>query len=243
MSEPQRKQMLASNVATRPAAHRLAHLVKNWRWTKQRVRAAYLVAENVQTRAAIANEVGISTRQLLAWLQVPAFSQFIERKIDETRKALAERYIAQKQQRIASYIEDFERTDQIIKERAEALKDVPGGKSGLITHDVKSIGAGENATMVDIYEFDAALVRERRAIRKDVAEELGQLTQKHDFKFSGDPRELSPEQLLALENHMVELACGGDKAKIDAFQRELEGPVVETTAEVVHDPSDVPESE
>ncbi len=66
-----------------------------------------------------------------------------------------------------------------------------------------------------------------------------------DFKFSGSTREMTPEQVVVLENEMIEIACQGDPAKIEAFRRELDaGPVViDGTAEVVHDTSDVPESE
>lgn len=205
--------------------------IRNFHWTRQTVKAATLLAENRLTQKQIAAEVGCSPRAVANWLTVPVFKSHVSKLVEETRKILAQRYIAQQDQRIASYIQDFERTDQIIQERAEALKDVPGGKSGLIARDFKAV----KDEVVEVYEFDAALVRERRAIRKDVAEELGQLTQKHDFKFSGDPRELSPEQLAAMENHMIELACHGDQVKMEQFRRELEGPVIDGTAEVVDD--------
>jgi hypothetical protein len=66
-----------------------------------------------------------------------------------------------------------------------------------------------------------------------------------DLQWDGDPGKLSIEQLAVLEAKMIERACGGDLHRIEEFRRELEaGPVViDGTAEVVHDTSDVPESE
>jgi hypothetical protein len=153
-------------------------------------------------------------------LSVPVFKAHVQKLVEETRKVLALRYIATQDQRIASYIQDFERTDRIIQERAEALKHVPGGSSGLIARDFKAV----KDEVVEVYEFDAALVRERRAIRKDVAEELGQLSQKHEFSFSGNINDMTPAQLEALEKSILEAHP----------QLALESAkVVETTAELV----------
>ena len=56
-----------------------------------------------------------------------------------------------------------------------------------------------------------------------------------EFQWSGDPAELSAAQLAVLEAKLIERACGGDSHRIEEFRRELEGPVIETTAEVVED--------
>lgn len=186
---------------TNDPVRRNAIRIRNFHWTRQTVKAATLLAENQLTQKQMAAEVGCSPRAITNWLSVPAFKAHVQKLVEETRKVLAQRYIATQDQRIASYIQDFERTDQIIKERAEAMKHVPGGSSGLIARDFKAV----KDEVVEVYEFDAALVRERRAIRKDVAEELGQLSQKHEFSFSGRISEMSPEQLKEMEAELLQL--------------------------------------
>lgn len=69
---------------------------------------------------------------------------------------------------------------RVIEARAEKYADVPGGNTGLLVHNVKSIGAGVTAERVDLYEFDAALVKELREHERQIAEELGQWKQEWD---------------------------------------------------------------
>jgi hypothetical protein len=50
---------------------------------------------------------------------------------------------------------------------------VPGGKSGLLVHNVKSIGSGEFAERVDLYEVDTGLLQQCLALEKQAAQEVG----------------------------------------------------------------------
>ena len=55
------------------------------------------------------------------------------------------------------------------------------------------------------------------------------------FQWSGDPAELSQEQLSVLEEKLLERAFGGDQEKMAEHRRLLEaGPVIETTAVVIN---------
>jgi hypothetical protein len=217
--------------------------IRNFKWTKQNVKAAHLVAANELTHKKIAAEVGVSPRALANWLEVPTYRSFISRLIESTRKQLAQRYVAQQDQRISSYISDFERTDALIKARAAdpEMCAAPGGNTGLLTRDVKSIGSGENAEIVDVYEFDAALMRERRELRKAVAEELGQIVQKHEVKSMADipPERWTPEQLDRLAEHIIHRETGiDDPQQLAEAKKQL---ALETTAEVVEPKNSIPE--
>lgn len=71
---------------------------------------------------------------------------------------------------------DYNRLGEVIDARAgDPRYTEPGYRSGLMVHEVKAIGAGENFAVVDQYKVDTALIAERRALRRAVAEELGQL--------------------------------------------------------------------
>ncbi len=68
--------------------------------------------------------------------------------------------------------------------RADKLKsdpDAAGGASGLIVHQVKMIGRGEEAQIVHEYVIDAGMLREMREHEKQAAMELGQWTEKREM--------------------------------------------------------------
>lgn len=78
---------------------------------------------------------------------------------------------------------------QVIAERAEdiELQDVAGGKTGLIVHNVKGVGKGEDFQLIDLYEVDTGLLKELREHEKQAAQELGQWTEKKDLTTNGQP--------------------------------------------------------
>ena len=71
---------------------------------------------------------------------------------------------------------DYDRLGQVIDARAgDTRYDEPGYATGMMVHQVKSVGGGKNATLIDEYKVDTAVVAERRQLRREVAEVLGQL--------------------------------------------------------------------
>jgi len=71
---------------------------------------------------------------------------------------------------------DYDRLGSVIDARAgDTRYDEPGYATGMMVHQVKSVGGGENATLVDEFKVDTAVVTERRHLRREVAEVLGQL--------------------------------------------------------------------
>ena len=64
----------------------------------------------------------------------------------------------------------------MIEERADdpQFENVAGGRTGLITVDWKTLGAGESAQIMPIYSVDTGLLKELREHEKLAAQELGQ---------------------------------------------------------------------
>ena len=50
----------------------------------------------------------------------------------------------------------------------------PGYSTGLLVRDVKAVGSGEGADLVDVFKTDTALLAELRAIETAAADEMGQ---------------------------------------------------------------------
>jgi hypothetical protein len=64
---------------------------------------------------------------------------------------------------------------EVISERSETLDvaNVPAAKTGLVVKTLKGLGAGDNFKVIEEYEVDCPTVREMRALREQVAEEVG----------------------------------------------------------------------
>ncbi len=90
----------------------------------------------------------------------------------EQEKALLEDGFARKAVRIRQITEMYERHLQLIAARAEApqLQDVPGGRTGLLTQDVKQ---GKI-----VFKYDRAVISEMRGLLDDIAREKGERQQK-----------------------------------------------------------------
>jgi transposase-like protein len=115
-----------------------------------------------------------------------SITSFIGRWEDELRalqaKAAhaAEDYaIASKVNRIAALDDRWQRVRRVIDQRAaDGAKNwagVPGMDTGIVVHQVKQIGAGKNATIIDEFVVDTGTMAEARAIEKAAADELGQI--------------------------------------------------------------------
>lgn len=91
--------------------------------------------------------------------------------------------ISIKANRIAVLNEMWEKLRQIVRERAEdpAVMGVAGGTTGLIVHDLKGVGTGPAADVVDVYEVDVALLKEMREHSKQAAIEMGQWVEKGEL--------------------------------------------------------------
>lgn len=160
-----------------------------FKWSAAKEKAALLVALDELTNNKIAEEADVTNKTLWQWKQKPEFQS----RVDEHQKAIFERIrrhgLGTADNRVKHMQRRHELLNQITAERSASpeMEDVPGGKTGLLVHNVKSVGAGMSAERVDLYEVDAALLKEQRDIERQIAQELGQWTDKRDITSDGKP--------------------------------------------------------
>jgi len=108
----------------------------------------------------------------------------ISARIEEIQSRISESLVAQsiavKEARIKAANERWLKLQIVIAERAvdPQMQDVAGGKTGLLSHDQKSIGAGPAAEVIDVYSVDTGVLKELREHEVQVAKELGQWVEK-----------------------------------------------------------------
>lgn len=149
--------------------------------------AALLLADDKLSDELIADEVKVDRRTLARWKKIDAFAARVDELLGEIRTSIRQRGISIVENRVRALQDRWDRMKRVIEERGASaeMQSVPGGSTGLLVHNVKSIGGGENAERVDLYEFDAALLKEMREHEKQAAQELGQWTENHDLKSDG----------------------------------------------------------
>ena len=128
----------------------------------------------------------VPTRQLsrlLAWSRAHAWQQRLADIAEAERQAIVTQGIADKVERVRGYNERRELMCQVIAERGAdpGMQDVAGGRTGLIVHNVKGVGKGEDFQLIDLYEVDTGLLKELREHEKQAAQELGQWTEKREL--------------------------------------------------------------
>jgi hypothetical protein len=171
--------------------------VQIFRWNKVREEAALLVAFDELSNDQIAEKLQIARRSLTDWKNVPEFRARVDDHIAEFRARVRRRGIAIIENRVWHLQRRHDLMNQIIRERSESpeMQDVPGGKTGLIVHQVRGIGKGEDFERIGEYVLDAALLRELREHEKQAAQELGQWADKVDHSGTIEKR-----VVISLEN-------------------------------------------
>lgn len=167
---------------------------------KQR-RAAELVALDLQTDEAIARELRITKRTLERWKRQPAFRAAVQGAAETLRRAVQERGIAERQNRVDAYNEIWRRLHQVLAERASdpLVAGVPGGRTGLIVpspmlvkvfdstalneddeRELERLTSARESRIVYEYQIDTGLLKELREYAKLAAQDLGQWTERRE---------------------------------------------------------------
>jgi phage terminase small subunit len=113
------------------------------------------------------------------------------------RAEIKARGIAHKQNRLDSYVRDFELTEQVIAARSTAYADAPGGTTGLLVGQLKTdkhveeTDDGEKVSRSDVWEYavDTALLNERLKLRKQIAQELGEWVERGEQSIAVETRQ------------------------------------------------------
>jgi hypothetical protein len=161
---------------------------RKFRWNADKRRAAQLLAEGKLTVAEVARKAKVNPKTLWDWRQELEFATYLQ-EMEAQYAAVAERFsIGRVAKRVEVLDANWRDMQRLKKERgkSEKMRDVPGGKTGLLVHDVKAVGAGDHTQIVDVYRFDAALVKEIRETAREAAEELGQRKDDRDTETADD---------------------------------------------------------
>jgi hypothetical protein len=159
---------------------------------EQRRRAIAAGIVNRKPVSAIADDLGLSrewvskeanrpeTQDLIRSMLAPhrkRLERIVDRAVSGVERALDIDQV-QRAQRIAWLTERIEQLRTVLKERSEdpSMQGVAGGKTGMLVHRKKSIGAGPTAEIVDEYEVDAGTLRELRAHEEQLRDELNDFT-------------------------------------------------------------------
>lgn len=170
-----------------------------FKWTSQRDRAAQLVAADELSDASIADEIGINRATLHRWKKNSDFATRVEAIRAEWRDKLAAEGLLNKQNRLNALNDRWQRMNKVIEGRSlnlsgvdlEGVPEVPGGETGLLVHQRKAIGVGQNQQIIDTYEVDTGLLKELRAHEEQAAKELGEWSEKADVKVTAAEEFLS----------------------------------------------------
>lgn len=155
------------------------------RLTPRQQRAAALLADGKMTKRAVASEVGISEHTMHEWLNQPAFNTRVEQIVEQVRKRILQKGIADRVERVR-------RLGDIVR-RLEVALDVPGVEE-------------KAADLV-------ALLKEYRATLQQAAQEVGQWTERREV--SGTLELTNAEQPASIITARIdELAAKRDERRL-----------------------------
>jgi hypothetical protein len=148
-------------------------------WTEAKELAAVLVADDELTNHEIAAKVGVGHATLERWRLKPDFARRVREIIAAIGAPAQRRAIGKRARRLAKLEDRWMRLLRVIEERAAdpAMKDVPGGTTGLLVKRVRRTKAG----VVEEYAVDVALLKELRETERQAAIEAGQWTEKREL--------------------------------------------------------------
>jgi hypothetical protein len=110
-------------------------------------------------------------------------AQVTEAFVEKTTQ-LVDLQIATALRRVHALDARWHKLQQVIAERADdpSMAKVPGGTTGLLVREIRSIGSGPTAKLIPEYSIDTGLLQEMRAHEAQAAKELGQWPAKVDDK-------------------------------------------------------------
>jgi len=166
-------------------------------WTPKSTLAATMLAEGCWTRAQVALAAGVTANTIWNWMHKPAFAKAVEQVKQRYWEEAADIGMQRKTERARRLADRLDRIHRVIEERAAAgssraesqaygidfdedLAAAPGGGSGIVVHQKRQIGTGKNAEIIDEYVVDTATLHTEAALSKQLAQEIGQWTEKSE---------------------------------------------------------------
>lgn len=141
-----------------------------FRWTRRRLEAVRLVADDTASDEEIARQLGISRVTLARWKAHSAFQAELTRYVERCREQVTAKGIADKRNRLDEYNARWNALKEIRRQRSLAMAGVPGGSTGLMA-DRGNMGC----------TVDVGMLREMRELEKQAAIEMGEWNEKDRF--------------------------------------------------------------
>lgn len=187
--------------------------VTDFEWTATKVQAVALLAQGDMSDEAIASLLKVTRVTLWRWKQVGEFQDRIRVTVEQFRLAAVSEGIADKVNRLRSVNDRWQRMHAVIRERAASkeMQSVPGGKSGLVTKQLKGIGKGDDFQVVEVYQVDTGLLAQMLAHEQQAAKELGQWTEKSEVAVNDGGI------IDALQRKFAEITSTGQEAEVPAI--------------------------
>lgn len=156
--------------------------------TGKQIRVARHYAEGWLNKRQLCKKCKIARPTLNEWLLLPDFAAQVKAFRDDYVKRVRTEGIASLENRIRLYNQMENKLRRVIHERAKdpTMSAIPGGKTGVLVRRLKSIGSGENQTMVEEYEVDTATLKELREMAMQASKELGQINRAAENETDGE---------------------------------------------------------
>lgn len=155
---------------------------RDFRWDERTKKAARLIAEGELLDHEVAATVGVHPSTIWRWKAIPQFARRVAKLSERIEAAIQGLPISVRVRRVKRLNDVMLKIEKVFAERAndKRLEHVPGGSTGLIVHNVKGVGKGEDFQLIDLYEVDVGSLRELREVMKQAAIETGQWAEKQD---------------------------------------------------------------
>jgi hypothetical protein len=150
--------------------------------------AAVDCAVDEHTDEEIAQRAGVTRTTLNRWRELPEFAAEVERQKQAILQKALRLPIAKKHYRLKVLNDRLMAIQEVITERSQEGLPAAGAGTGLIVRDVKAVGTGRDAEIVDVFAVDVALLREERAIMEQAAKETGDWTENLNVTGTGSVR-------------------------------------------------------
>ena len=159
------------------------------KYTALSASAALLIAEGELTYPEIAKKLDIQRNTLIAWRKKPEFRKLVDEHLADLLAEAKSVGIAKVQIRVQHLQRRHDGLMAIIKARSESplMASAPGGSTGLLARDLKEVAGNE----VEVFKLDAELLRELRDIEKQIAQEVGEWTERLETRDVSDPPDIA----------------------------------------------------
>jgi len=147
-----------------------------------RQREAALRIARGDSYATVSKDMRLAKRTIVRWAKLPEFTVELEAQAASIRETVKAEGIVNRQNRLDAYNDRWRKMQSVIDGRAadKTFARAPGYTSGLLVHQYRTVGRGEDAQVMDEFAVDTGLLKEMRELEKQAAQDAGDWTEKRE---------------------------------------------------------------